>query len=118
VGGEPRGLADHGGVDVDDLEARVLKQAHGLSEEPLARDVLVLGVRGREVAADVPEGGRPDERVDYGVKEDVGVRVAGEPPGVWYLYPADQELAPVREGVYVVSEADSHNVDLSVYAAV
>ncbi len=59
--------------------------------------------------ANVFEAGGAEEGIGDGVREDVGVGVAEEPPLEGYLHPAKNELSPravLREGVDI--DAQTH----------
>ena len=62
----------------------------------------------REVQPDVPERRRAEQRVRDRVQQDVGVGVPEQPLFIWNVHAADDEPAPLREPVDVVSGSDPH----------
>ena len=100
---EARLLADDGRVDVLD------PAAHHPDDRPqqvdrvgVAPALVVVGEQG----ADVAEAAGPEQGVDHGVGEDVGVGVALEPELVLDLDPAEDQRAARAEAVAVVADPD------------
>jgi len=88
-------LGDDRGVDVHDGEPGIVEHRRDAPDEVERVGVppRLLGVG--KVLADVAQAGRPQQRVDDGVGEDVGVRMAVEPEVVVDLDAAEHQ-PPVR----------------------
>ena len=84
----------------------VLEERAHLPEEVEAAGVAVLLVGVGEVLADVAEASGAQQRVDRGVGEDVGVRVAGEAAlRTLHLHSPQHEAPALGETVRVVADA-------------
>ena len=100
---EPRPLADQAGVYVQ-RAARELADHHPEQVEGVSVPPLLL-VGGKELAQ-VAEAAGAEQGVDHRVREDVGVRVPGEPAVVLDLDSADHQRLPLGEPVAVVTDPD------------
>ncbi len=72
-----------------------------------AGDVLIPGVAGGEVAADISQHRRTEQGVDDGVDEGIAVAPTVQPPVVGYLHPTQHQPPPGGEGVDIVAYADT-----------
>jgi choline dehydrogenase len=111
-----RRLGDDRRVDVPD---GVPGRADAPDGEPQERDAVRIApplVRRREHAADVPEAGRAEERVDDCVRQYVSVRVPGEPALVWHGHAAKHESPARHERVGVEPRPDPHGAILTAGA--
>src|SRR5207245_11235871 len=108
LGPQPRRL----GVDdrIHVAHAATLPRHHGHDgfQQLEARDVLVARIRRRKVRAEVVFPYCAQKRVAHRVCEDIGIRVAVQPLGVGNLDAAEDQLAPGRQRVDVIAEADLH----------
>src|SRR6478672_7439072 len=103
VGTEPRLLADHGRVDVDDETGnRPHHRAQQVDRIGPLPPLVVVG----EHRADVAAAGGAEDGVDHGVDEDVRVGVAGEAAGMVDLDPAQNQAPALGEAVAVIADAD------------
>ena len=102
-----RRLRDHGAVDVLDREAGSLDACGALAQQHAAVGALERRVRVGEVAADVAERRRAEQRVGDRVQQHVRVRVAEQAAFVRNRHAADDEGAPLDELVHVVALSDS-----------
>ncbi len=68
-----------------------------------------VGSTGREVASEVPETRRAEQRFGHGVGHDIRVAVAGQPGRAGNGHPSEHERAPrvTREAVDVESLPDT-----------
>src|SRR5262249_13519501 len=94
-------------VGVDELPAGGLHLVVRVGEERKRRHAAQALVAGREQAADVAEAGGTKHRIDEGVRDDVAVRVPGEPARVVELQPAQDARNAVDEPVRVESDPDA-----------
>ena len=80
----------------------LVQEGHGVGSGP-------GGVAGREVAPEVAESGRAEQRLGHGVGHDVGVAVPGEPGRAGDGHPAEDERPPrvPREAVDVEALPDA-----------
>jgi hypothetical protein len=61
------------------------------------------------MTTDVAEARGAEESVTYGMKQDIGIRVAEQTLIMGNVDAADDQLSSCNEAVYVVTSADSHN---------
>jgi len=104
---DPRLLADHDAVGVDELEAGVphLPVRRGEQDERVGAPVAL--VVGRKERTDVAEPGRSEERVGEGMRHDVSVRMADESPRMVDAHAAENERDALAERVRIDAEADA-----------
>ena len=77
------------------------------AQQDAAVDAGERGVGIREMAADVAQPGRAQQRIADRVQQHVGVGVSGQPQVVGNVDAADDELAAGGEGVDVEAVADA-----------
>ena len=100
-------VADHLHGDVHHLVARGVQQGNRLGEEGSSARSGPLRPGGTEVAAQVAEARGRQQRIAGGVRDDVPVRMAGEPERfAGELQPCHPERDPGRERVGVTADAD------------
>ena len=75
---------------------------------PAARDIFVLRVGIREMAADVAQAGGAEQRVADGVRERVAVRVSRQAFVERNLHAAENQLPPRLQPMVVVPEPHAH----------
>ena len=77
--GDPRGLRDHGRVDIDRRPPVLAEHLKHTPQEDLRIDVAPRGIRVGEEISDVGQAGGPEEGVADRVRDAVGVAVAFQP---------------------------------------
>ena len=105
MGSDLRPFADEGNVDIDDAPAPRGHQVAGMGGEKRGIRAAPLGVRRREVLADVAGGERPQNRVDQGMQSHVGIRMAGQGEIVGDINAAEAHLVARAEAVHVEAGA-------------
>src|SRR5207244_8606383 len=108
---DPRRLADDRGVDAHERAPGGPGGARCAIQEDDAVGVLPSLIGGREVRSDVAEPGGSQDRVHDRVREDVSVRMAGEPSSMVDDDRPEQQRASVFEAMSVESEADAKGYD-------
>ena len=101
-----RRLRDDGGIDVADAPAALLQLLGDAAQQDAAVDAGKRRVGVREMAADVAQPRRAQQRVADRVQQHVGVGMAGEPALVGNVDAADDELAIFGKSVHVEAVAD------------
>jgi hypothetical protein len=106
---EPRGLADHGGVDVHEMRSLRDEKVHDCPEQDEARHACIAGVRIREVAAQVAEGEGSEQRLTDRMGEDVGVGVAAQAAPARDGHAAEHQRASVHQRMEIEAEAGARH---------
>ena len=79
-----------------------------LSEKHQTICILVRWIVVREKLSDIPESCCAEDRVGYGVKKNVGIRMAQKPFRVLDLNPAKYETSAFNEAVDVITVTYTH----------
>ena len=103
------GLLSHkGGVQIPGLPALLPEHVAHLLQKPKAVCILVGGITGGEVGANIPHGKGPQQSICYRMTEDVGVGMAFQPQLPRNIHPADDQPALWAQPVYIISMAYSN----------
>ena len=103
---DPWLLPDEDAVGVHELPAGLAHLAVGLGKEVERRRSTVPLVSGGEERADVAEVRGAEDRVDERMRDDVAVRVAGEPARMVDRHAAEHERHALLERVRVEADPD------------
>ena len=87
-------FGDQRGIDVDDTETAFMNQAGDFFKEFHAGDIFILRVSVREQAADVPHSRSAQQRVTYGMRQDIRIRMAQEAFFKRYVHPPRTSFLP------------------------
>ena len=100
-------LRDHGAVDVADLEAGLAHAARDLGQQHQRVRAFETRVGVGEMAPDVAQRGRTQQRVGDGVQQHVGIRMA-EQALVWGIcHPTDDQRATGHQRMHVPALTDA-----------
>ena len=103
-----RPLRDDRGIHALRTVAGVLHHHPHVRQEPTAVGAGVGGVVRGVALADIPQAGGPQEGVDDGVEEDIGVAVAAEAGLAGQRQTSQDEGSPLLEAVYIIADAHTH----------
>ena len=109
IGGQLRRLGNQGDVQISQTVARPAELFRHCPEKHPGVNPLILGIRVREVPADVPQGRRPQKGVHHRVKQNVRVGVAVQAPAPGDFHAPQNQGAARRQPVNVISVSDSHD---------
>lgn len=107
VRGQLGALEADRGVDVHDGISGLLEQTARVAKEKKARSVSPFRRRVRKVPANIPQRGRPQERVADGVREHVTVRVADRALVEGDSHAAENQLSARGETMQIVADANA-----------
>ena len=106
--GELGRLRGDGGVDVDDLEPPRADKLRHLGEQDERVGSFVSGVGIREERADISCTRSSEQGVRNSVREHIRIGMAGESALAGHVDAAQDERAPLEEGMDVVAVSDPH----------
>ena len=95
MGGQLGLLSQNGGIYITYLPARLVQQSHHMVQQNQTVRPFIGRVGIRKVAADITQSCRPQQGIHDRMGKHVSVRVAQQPQRVRYLYPTQNEFAPL-----------------------
>ena len=108
IGGELRAFKPDGRVNVHNRIAGVLQQFSDVTKEEKARDAAPFGRSVGEMPADVAQRGSAEQRVAYGMRQRIAVRVAYRTFREGDVHSAQDELVAANKAVQVVPDAGAN----------
>src|SRR6476659_9806864 len=103
----PRGLAHDGRVKVRDAPAARLHAFDGEGKKAIGRSAAPLRITRREVHADVAFAQSAKDRINKGMKDNVGVGMAGHTAALCDADATETDMIAVGELVYVKAKASA-----------
>ncbi|MCY1302881.1 hypothetical protein D9M70_525640 [compost metagenome] len=115
-------LRNHGGIDIADLIARLAHAARSLAQQHAAVGAGKARVGIGEMAADVAQRGRAEQRVSHRVQQRVGIGMAQQAAVMRDFHAAKDQLAAGHQRVDVIALAhadiERHHCSYAPYAPV
>lgn len=108
IGRKLRRLRADRAVNVMRLEAGFLEHTDHIPQQLDAFRTLVFGIGIGKMLADISQRRRAQQRVHYGVDQNVRVGMTVESHLIWDLNAAEDQLTSFFEAMYVISVSDSH----------
>ena len=109
VGRHARGLGDDHRVDVGQAGIPLCKARRDRTEQNQAGDVFPFRIMVGKMMSQVAQPRRPQQGIADGVKQNVGVGMAGESQWMGNIDTADHAATPRFQPMYVISGADSQH---------
>ena len=104
-----RRLGNEGGIHVADAPAGFAHQMQGLAQQDAAVDVLVLRLGVGEMAPDVAQRRRPQQRIANGMQQHIRIGMTEQAFLIRNVHPAEDKLAPHHQLMNVETLSDTHN---------